>query len=228
MLDGTIPCCRTTRASVAYYSMPHASFRFSLDHAEEICAWMEKYVSHNEGEWAGEPFILEPWQCWVYAMVEGWRSGDIRRFRTAYVEIPRKNGKTLMASGMGLRLMAADGEKGSHVYSAASQEKQAKISVIGAWHMAGRDPLMSDYRVARHGSPRINPSLELMTEESGPPRTGFYEGTGDTFGAVAQDRSGSLDGLNVSGAIIDELHAHTEPNTPNTCLLYTSPSPRDS
>ena len=226
VIDGSIPHAKRARRHIEYFSAPREGYWFDAEKAEAICVWFQTYVYHHEGEMTDLPIALEPWQCWLLGMIEGWRKRnekgtDVRKFRIAHIEIPRKNGKTILASGWGIYLTTSDGEKGAKVYAAASQYKQAKLAVIGAWRMARHDRLQVDLRLARHGSDRINPSLEVMTATSGEPRSPDYEGTGDQFVAVAQDREGSLDGLNASGVIIDEVHAHPNSSTWDALELST-------
>jgi phage terminase large subunit-like protein len=79
------------------------------------------YLKHSKGKWARQSFILEPWQKFIVGSLFGWlhKTTQLRRFRTAYDEIPRKNGKTTLASGVGDYLFIADDEYGAEVYAAA-------------------------------------------------------------------------------------------------------------
>src|SRR5687768_3117551 len=69
-------------------------------------------LSHSKGEWAGQPFILSPWQQFLLWCVFGWKreSDGTRRFRTVYCEVCRKAGKTTLAAGVGLYMLVGDGE----------------------------------------------------------------------------------------------------------------------
>ena len=70
-------------------------------------------LRHYQGEWAGKELILEGWQCFIIGSLFGWKkAGGVRRFNTAYVEVSRKNGKTLLAAGNGLYLLYLEGEAG--------------------------------------------------------------------------------------------------------------------
>ncbi|MGM9738918.1 MAG: terminase large subunit domain-containing protein [Candidatus Cryptobacteroides sp.] len=65
----------------------------------------------GKGEWAGQRFRLEPWQQFIIWNIFGWKNADdTRRFRYAYIEIARKNGKTALSAGIGLYMLFADGE----------------------------------------------------------------------------------------------------------------------
>ena len=86
------------------------------------------HLRHSTGEWAGQPFVLQPWQAFVVGAVFGWKRADgLRRFRTAYVEVARKNGKSALLAGIALYALIADGEPGAHVYAAATTRDQARI-----------------------------------------------------------------------------------------------------
>ncbi len=153
--------------------------------------FIEKFCRHYEGELAGQLIVLEDWQRKIYRAVFGWMRADgTRRFRTAYVEIPRKNGKSFMGSGTGVFLTIADGEGGAQVYSAATKKDQAKIVHDGATKMVKASPELKRFlRTFRN-----NISCERM---------------GSKFEPLGADSS-TLDGLNTHGLIEDETHAHTD------------------
>ena len=86
------------------------------------------HLRHSTGEWANLPFELQPWQAFVIGSLFGWKRADgLRRFRTAYIEVARKNGKSVLLAGAALYALIADGEPGSHVYAAATTRDQARI-----------------------------------------------------------------------------------------------------
>ena len=89
-----------------------------------------KLMRHTQGKWAGHSFTPDPWQvAYVIAPIFGWvREVDgkrLRIIRSAWVEVPRKNGKTTLAAGLGLYLAFADGENGAQVIAAAGSKDQA-------------------------------------------------------------------------------------------------------
>lgn len=146
-------------------------------------------LKHSKGEWAGKPVRLEPWQQFHLWVLFGWKRADgTRRFRTSYLEVARKNGKSLMASGVGLYLLIGDGEPGAEVYTGATKLAQAKI-VFG-----------ESVRMVKQ-SPALKKQLTLFKENI------HDEATFSKYEPLASD-SETLDGLNVHGGIIDELHAH--------------------
>lgn len=97
--------------------------------AKAACQWIETYCCHTEARWYATPFTLSPWQVFVTRQVFGWKRPDgTRVYREAWIEIPRKNGKTEFAAALGLLLLIAEGEAGGQVYSIAGDEAQARIS----------------------------------------------------------------------------------------------------
>lgn len=146
-------------------------------------------LRHSKGEWAGEPFVLSPWQTFILWAVFGWKRADgHRRYRTAYVEIGRKNGKSTVAAGIGLYLFAADQEPGAEVFTAATKRDQARIVHGEAVNMVRMSPGLQRF-------------IQVFKDNLSMTRTNSkYQ----PLGADAD----TMDGLNVHGAIIDELHAH--------------------
>ena len=119
----------------------------------------------------------------------GWKRSDgLRRFRTAYCAVPSKNGKSTLSAGISLYLLVADGEQGAEIYSAATTRDQARIVFDEAKRMVGSSPALQ-----RRVGILIN-NLHVAA-------------TASRFMPLSSDAS-SMDGLNVHGAIIDELHAH--------------------
>ena len=109
------------------------SFRFYFDaqSAIKVIQFIETFP-HVKGRWAAasgaERLIsLEGWQKWIIAQIFGWKVKltGFRRYRSAYVCVPRKNGKSIIAAGIGNYMFAADGEYGAEVYCGATKEKQA-------------------------------------------------------------------------------------------------------
>ena len=147
------------------------------------------FLKHSKGEWAGAAFELASWECFIVGSLFGWKRADgTRRFRQAYNEVARKNGKTTLAAGVGLLLFAADGEPGAEVYTAATKRQQARITHGEATRMVRKSPALRR-RICIF---RDNLNIEATASKYEP------------LGADADTE----DGLNVHGAMIDELHAH--------------------
>ncbi len=195
VLAGRRPACRWVQRACERQARDlerkRFPFRFDAERAERVCRFIE-LLPHIKGRWAGSPMRLEPWQSFLLTTVFGWvdRKGR-RRFKTAYVEVPRKNGKSQLSAGIGLYLLAADGEPGAEVYSAATTRDQAKIVWETAKRMVERTPGLR----RRFGVETSAHSIHVLE-------------TASWFRALSRDQGGNLDGLNVHGAIIDELHAH--------------------
>ena len=160
---------------------------------ERVCYFIEQ-LPHVKGKWAREKknIKMEPWQIFIIASVMGWINVNtgMRRFKTCYVEVPRKNAKTTLAAGLALYLEVRDDEAGAEVYSAATTADQAKISFDIAKQMVEKSKGMQ----IRFGVKAFTHSIVVAR-------------TGSSFKYLSSDSHG-LDGLNISAAIIDELHAH--------------------
>lgn len=162
--------------------------RFSARAAEDAFEFFG-FLKHSKGEWSGEPFELQPWQEFIIGSIFGWKREDgRRRFRFAYVEVPRKSGKSTMSAGVGLYLFLADGEAGAEVYSAATKRDQARIVHSEAIRMVQASPFLSS-------------KIKVFKDNL------HIVGTASKYEPLGADDD-TMDGLNVHGAIIDELHAH--------------------
>lgn len=167
--------------------------RFDAAAAEKVLTFFG-VLKHSKGEWAGRPVVLEPWQQFFLWVLFGWKRDDgLRRFRTAYISVARKNGKSTIAAGVGLYLLAADGEPGAEVYSAATKRDQARITHAEAVRMVKKSPMLRK---------RIGIFKDNL----------HIENTAAKFEPLGAD-SDTMDGLNVHGAVIDELHAHKNRDT---------------
>lgn len=114
-------------------------YKFDRARAGRVCEWMERFP-HVKGKWArgSEPIHLEPWELFIVCAIFGWvhKQSGLRRFTEADIFVPRKNGKTVLAALIGLRMFVADGEPGAEVYCGASDKKQAKEVFSPASKMA--------------------------------------------------------------------------------------------
>lgn len=156
--------------------------------AQRVLDFFE-FLRHSKGEWAGKTFELEPWQQFYLWVLFGWKRADgTRRFRVAYKEVARKNGKSTEASGVGLYLLDADGEPGAECYTAATKRDQARITHSEATRMVKSSPFL------RRRLHTYKDNISCLE-------------TNSKFEPLGRD-SDSMDGLHVHGAIIDEIHAH--------------------
>jgi phage terminase large subunit-like protein len=168
-------------------------FVFDQGEAREAINFFSKYCRHHKGEWAGKPLVLADWQSTNIGEIFGWRHQEtaLRRFRQAWWETPRKNGKTQVAGGVGLRLLVADGEEGGEVYFTATKRDQAKIGYVAACQMVKRSPGLRKYLNVPKGFLR---GATLVCDR-----------LGAKMEPLSADHS-TLDGLNPSGDIRDEVH----------------------
>lgn len=147
-----------------------------------------QFIKHYEGEWAGQEFIPEDWQCFILWCIFGWKTkGGVRRFKYADVEVPRKNGKTFLAAVIALFMLVMDGEAGAQVYSAAVDEKQAAICWNAAGMMVQQSSTLSKY-------------VKLWKTSIA------YEKTASSYKPLSKETK-NKDGLSPHCAICDEMHA---------------------
>jgi len=159
--------------------------------ADRVCHFIE-LLPHIKGDWAArsQSIRLEPWQVFVVASIFGWvdRETKRRRFRVADLFVPRKNAKSTLAAGIGLYMLAVDGEFGAEVYSGATSEDQAGEVFKPAKMMSDRMP---EFR-ARFG---VLPRASTITVPE----------TNSKFEPVIGKPG---DGASPSCAIVDEYHEH--------------------
>jgi len=197
VVAGKIPACHWTKQACRRQldDLKRTDWRFTFDRkkANRICAFVEG-LPHIKGEWAKrrQRLILQPWQCFIYTTVYGWidAATGLRRFRIAYNEMGRKNGKSAMSAPVGAYMLCADGEQGAEVYSAATTRDQAKIVWEAAKMMVEREPGLREAFGVETSAHSI-----------------YQTATASKFQALSAEGN-SLDGLNIHCAIIDELHAH--------------------
>lgn len=166
-------------------------YTFDKKEAEAAVYFFEHYLHHIEGEFAGEPFLLQPWQKDIVSDIYGWKRPDgTRQYRTVYIEIPRKNGKSTLGAGFALYGLHADREPGAQVYSVAGDRQQAGIVFNIAKQMCLRDG---------HLSKSTKMFVKSMTVDH----------TGSRYWVLSSDAN-AAHGFNPSTTVFDELH--TQPN----------------
>ena len=150
-------------------------------------------LSHTKGKWAGKRFDLLTWQEQIVRDLFGIVKEDgNRQFLTAYIEIPKKNGKSELAAAIALYLLYADNEASAEVYGAACDRNQASIVFDVAKQMVQMSrPLEKRSKIMGATKRIVNYS-----------NAGFYQ--------VLSAETGTKHGLNVSGLVFDEIHA--QPN----------------
>lgn len=177
---------------MAYQYTP-SRFRLSTSHYDKAKADRAvKFIQnlrHTKGKWDGKKFILLPWQEQIVRDIFGIvREDGKRQFLTAYVEIPKKQGKSELAAAIALYLLYADGEASAEVYGAACDRNQASIVFDVAKQMVMKSPaLMKRSKIAAATKRIVNYIYQVLSAETG-----------------------TKHGLNVSGLVFDEIHA--QPN----------------
>ena len=177
---------------------------FDDEAADRAVEFIERFCTHVKGELGGKPFLLEPWQKDdIIRPLFGWKKQDgTRRYRTCYVEIPRKNGKSNLSAAIALYMLFADGEPGAEVISAAGDRGQANIVFNIAQEMVANNP-----HLRRRGKVLRN----VIQYKSS-----WYK----SISAEAYTKHG----LNCHGVVFDELH--TQVNRELWDVLTTSTGAR--
>lgn len=165
-----------------------SEYYYSYARANHVIEFIENFCRHSKGKMGGKPVILELWEKALLATVFGFI--DIegnRKYREAMLIVGKKNGKSLIASCVGLYLQIGDSEAGPEVYAVATKRDQAKIIWQEAKRMVRKSPSLSK---------RIKALTHELSSEN------FNDGI---FKPLASD-SDTLDGLNVHGVLMDEIH----------------------
>lgn len=172
------------------FMLPESSYDKAK--ADRAVAFIQN-LKHTKGKWDGKPFLLLPWQEQIVRDIFGIvRPDGKRQFRSAYIEIPKKNGKSELAAAIALYLLYGDGEASAEVYGCANDRNQASIVFDVAKRMVEKSPaLLRRSKIAAATKRIVNYR-----------NAGFYQ--------VLSAETGTKHGLNISGLVFDEIHA--QPN----------------
>ena len=171
---------------------PARGLTWSVEHANDAIAFYPDVLCLNGGDFEGKPFELQGWQAFVVGSLWGWRRGDVRRFRVAYVETGKGSGKSPLAAGVGMLGLVADGEARAEIYAAATKKDQAMVLFRDAVAMYQQSPEL--YK-------RLSPSgVGENVWNLG------YRATGSWFRPISADDGQS--GPRPHVALIDEVHEH--------------------
>lgn len=176
-----------------------AGAEFDLARAEHVRTYFRQFLRHSKGEWAGKPFELAEWE-WsdIIAPLFGWIWGEdyedprkrgCRRYQVAYIEVPKKNGKSCLGSGLCLYGTTGDAEPAAEVYCVAADKNQALIVFHEAENMV-------------EASPDLASELQVISSRKiiqFPATRSFYQ-------ALSADVP-TKEGLNIHFLVYDELHA---------------------
>lgn len=166
-----------------------SEWEYSSKKANHAIEFIENYCKHSKGKMGGKPFILELWQKALVAATFGivHKIDGTRKYQEVLLIVARKNGKSTLAAAIGLYLQIADGEPGAEIYACATKKDQAKIIWLEAKRMVKKSKVLLK---------RIKPLVaELIADFN------------DSFFKPLGSDSDTLDGLNVHGALLDEVHA---------------------
>ena len=170
-------------------------------------------LRHVEGAKRGELFVLEPWQQAIIANLFGWKMRDsfgrvARRYREAFLFVPRKNGKTPLIAGMSLFVLFCDDESGQQNYCAAADREQAGFLFRHAKGMVDLEPELSGRCRVYGGNAAAGQSKSIVREDEG------------SFLRVISADADTKHGGNSHFIVIDE--EHTQPNRDLVDVLQTS------
>lgn len=173
---------------------PHDGFIFDEDRANRPIEFIERFCRQSKGEWAGQPLRLELFQKAFISALFGFidEKTGYRKYRETLFYVARKNGKSVLLSGIALYMLIADNEPGAEIYSVASKKDQAKIIFSECCNM-------------------VNQSKELKEVVRKRKSDLYFPLTFSKFQPLGKN-SDTLDGLNSSLVIIDELHTIRDRN----------------
>lgn len=160
-------------------------------------------LRHVSGQWAGSPLKPDPWQvAYILAPVFGWVVWDddagqyVRIIRKLYVDVPRKNGKSTLLGGLAIYMLAADGEQGAQIVTAATSERQAGF-------------VFGPIKTLADKSPALKRHVRTVGKKVLHPRSGSYI---EVISSVADAQHGA----NLHFVCVDELHVHKTPDLVET------------
>lgn len=179
---------------LAYDMDNPGKYRFDEAKANRPIEFIERFCKHSKGEWAGQPVRLELFQKAFISALFGFVDSEtgLRKYREAFFMVARKNGKSTMLAGIALYMLLADGEAGAEIYSVATKKDQAKIIFDEVCHMVSQSPYLRKHIKKR--------------------KTDLYFSAAMSKMQALGKNSDTLDGLNSSCVIIDELHGIKDRN----------------
>ena len=195
---GEIPAGRRIKAVYARLAAESlqdgGKYAFDEEKANRPIEFIESFCRHSKGEWAGQPVRLELFQKAFIQALFGFvdRDTGLRRYREAFFLVGRKNGKSTLLAGLALYMLIADGEGGAEVYSTATKYAQARLLFDECHNMVKQSPDLSRHMKKRKSDLYYVPGMAKLQPLS--------------------RNSDSLDGLNASFVIMDELHGVKDRN----------------
>lgn len=183
---------------------PMSEWEYNPERANHALEFIENYCRHSKGKLGGKPFIMELWQKALVAATFGiiHKIDLTRKFREVILIVARKNGKSTLASAIGLYMQIADGEQGAEIYAVATKKDQAKLIWEEAKRMVKKSATLSK---------RLKCLVGEIKGESN-----------DSFFKPVCAESDGLDGLNVHCGLLDEVHAWKDKNLYDVIVDGTS------
>jgi phage terminase large subunit-like protein len=170
---------------------------FDTEAASRALRFFETRLFLSEGQFEGRPFLAAPAQAFIIGSLFGWKRLDgTRRFRRAYIEQGKGNGKSPLAGGIGLYGLTADGEAGAEIYSAGATKDQAGVLFRDAIKMVSKSPVL-DARLKPSGGPGREFNIAYLK-------------TGSFFRPVSRETKKTGSGPRPHMALVDELHEHAD------------------
>lgn len=173
---------------------PKSEWEYDPAKGNHAIEFIENFCRHSKGSMGGKPFILELWQKALIAATFGMvhKIDGTRKYQEVMLVVGRKNGKSTLAAAVGLYLQMADGEPGAEIYAVATKRDQARIIWLEAKRMVQK-------------SPTLRKRMKTLVAE-------INSDFNDSFFRPLGRDSDTLDGLNVHGALLDEIHAWKDVN----------------
>tara|TARA_R100000734_G_scaffold504_2_gene702 strand:- start:1869 stop:3413 length:1545 start_codon:yes stop_codon:yes gene_type:complete len=180
-----------------------SKYYFDKKAAQKAIGFIETFCTHTKGEKTGEPLKLEKWQSKIVGDIFGWKHKEtnLRKFKTVYIQLGRKNGKTTLASSIALLMLYMDSERGSEIYCAASDRNQSGILFSIAKSMVLQNKELSD-RGKVYRNSIVN------------------ESKGNFFQAISADAN-TKHGFSANCVIYDEVHTAKSRDLFDTLLTST-------
>lgn len=173
---------------------------FDLAAAKRVIRYFSTVLRLSEGQFEGVPFKLHPSQEFIVGSLFGWKRADgTRRFRRAYIEMGKGNGKSPLAGGIGLYGLGSDNEPGAEIYSAGANKEQAKVSFHDAVKMAKQSPSLAK-RITFAGKSVVHKMTMLSAG-------------GSFFAPVSRETRKRGSGPRPHMALVDEVHEHPDGHT---------------
>jgi phage terminase large subunit-like protein len=181
-----------------------SEYYYNHEKAMRVITFVERYCKHSKGKMGGKPFILELWQKAIISVTFGviHKITELRKYNRAMLVVGRKNGKSTLSAAIALYLMTKDDEPGAEIFSVSTKKDQSKIIWLEAKRMVKKSLALSK---------RIRVVVAEMT----------YDAMDSFYKYIGRD-SETLDGLNVHGAMMDEVHAWTDMNMYDVIVDGTS------